>query len=280
VTGVADATERQKLYADTMTSGEMAEHRGRNGLLLLPVGCFEMHGYQAGMSTDSVTAQAASEVFAREWDGVILPTVHYTFPGASGPWPGTVSISPRDTIDYLLAVVRAILRNGFKKVVVVSSHGPNSSVLQMVFRTLLDESGELPIHIGTTGDFYTWVEEEYGHNHREAAKYLAALYMLGRLDEFDPEASEDELAEGPTFPCASYGRLRRRRVGVAYYFLEPNQHVGRYPGLTRDDAPRLAERWKQSLLTMARGLPEDYEAFQQDMWAAMAEEPWREIDET
>jgi len=274
---VADATGRLRLYADTMTSGEMNEHRARNGILLLPVGCFEMHGYQAGMSTDSITAQAASEVFAREWDARILPPVHYTYPGASGPWPGTVSISPRATMDYLLAVIRAVLRNGFKKLVVVSSHGPNSSVLQMVFRTILDEDGEVPIHVGNTGDFYQWVEEEYGHNHREAAKYLAALYMLGRADEMDPAASLDELAPGPSWPCESYGRLRRRGAGMAYYFLEPNQHVGRFPGLTLEDAPRLAERWKESLLEIARGLPEDYEAFQQDMRDALAEQPWRDL---
>lgn len=276
--GVADATEMKKITADTMTSGEMAEHRRRNGIVLLPVGCFEMHGVHAGMSTDSITAQAACQVLAREWDAVIMPPVHYTYPGASGPWPGSMAISPRATIDYLLAVVRAILRNGFKRLVVVSSHGPNSSVLQMVFRTILDEEGEIPILFSPTGDFYKWVEEEYGYNHREAAKYLAALYMLGRHGEFDPSAGEDELLEGPSFPFESYGRMRRHGATMSYYFVEPNNHVGRYPGLTLDDAPRLAELWKKALLEKARGLPEDYAAFQQDMWAAMADEPWADLE--
>ncbi len=271
------AENGKKLYADTMTSGEMAALRERNGILLLPVGCFEMHGVHAGMGTDSITAQAACEVLAEEWDAAVLPPIHYTYPGASGPWPGTVAVTSRETIDYILAVVRAIFRNGFKRLVIVSSHGPNSSALQMVIRTVFEESGDIPILFSPTGNFYKWVEEEYGYPHREAAKYLAALHMLGRQGEFDPSAEEEEKLEGPSFPFKSFSKLRGHSARTTYYFVEPNQHVGRYPGLTWYDAPRLAELYRKALLENAKGLPEDYDQYQQDMWQAMKDRPWKDI---
>ena len=39
--------------ADTMTSPQMAAHRRDGGILLLPVGCFEMHDRHVGLSCDT-----------------------------------------------------------------------------------------------------------------------------------------------------------------------------------------------------------------------------------
>jgi hypothetical protein len=274
---VTDSTEPmgRKVFADTMTSGEMAAHRRRNGIVLLPLGCFEMHGVHVGMSCDSFIAEAICRYVAEDWDAVILPTIHYTFPGGTGPWPGSVAVRPEETYAYVLAVVKAILRNGFKRVVLVNLHGPSGFVLQMVLRQLFEETSELPILFAPRyGEFCRRVEEEFGHPHGEAACYLASLYTCGRHGEFDPSAAEDELQEGPGHPFESYGALRRHSAAAAFYFTEPRNHVGRYPGLKLEDAPRLAEMWREVTMESAKGLPEDYERFQQDMLEAVKGSPW------
>ena len=118
------------------------------------------------------------------------------------------------------------------------------------------------------------LEEEFGQPHGEAAMLLASLYMVGRHGEFDPSATKTQKLEGPRYPFPSAWTLRKHGVTLPYYFVKPNNHVGRYPGLTLDDAPRLAEIYRDVILETARGLPEHYDRYQKDMWKAMEEAPW------
>ncbi len=264
----------RKILADTMTTVEMAAHRRKNGIILLPVGCHEMHGTQIGCGCDTFEADAACRVLAPEWDAVVLPPIAYTFGGATGPWPGTVSLHPRETIDYVSAVVRAILRTGFKRVVLVSIHGPSQEYLAMALRGVFEDTGELPIQFFPKWDeFSRLVKEEYGDPHVCTSSVLAALYIMGRHGDFDPACIGDETVER-TRPLESLTTLSKHGVHAPYRFLRPEDHVGRRPGLTLDDAPRLAELFRQAILTNAAGLPEDYERYQKDMAKATADAPW------
>ena len=66
-------------------------------------------------------------------------------------------------------------------------------------------------------------------------------------------------------------------MNLPYYFVEPNNHVGRYPGMTLEDAPRMAEIYTRLILEKAKGLPEDYEKYQKDMWGAIKKAPWKDM---
>ncbi len=270
----SDESKGRKILADTMTSGEMAAHRARNGIVLLPVGCFEMHGPLVGMSCDSFLAEAACRVVAEEWDAIIMPTIHYTYPGATGTWPGTVCVLPRDALDYAVAVTKAIVLNGFKRLVLVSLHGPNDFVLSATIRTIFEETGQMPIlFIPAYEEFCLRVEQEMGQPHAEAAGYLASLYICGRHGDFDPATEEGE-AIPRTTPFESLRQLSRHGVRTPYRYVRPQDHVGRLAGMTLDDAPRLAELYREAILERAKGLPEDYEKFQADTWQAVKDAPW------
>ncbi|MFW6189732.1 MAG: creatininase family protein [Planctomycetota bacterium] len=264
--------------ADTMASGEMAEHRRRDGIVLLPLGCFEMHGVQVGMGCDTFEALAACRVLAQELDAVVMPPIHYTFAGATGPWPGTVNLRPQEVMAYIKAVVKAILRNGFKRLILVSIHGPSSMYIRMVLREVFEETGELPILLRPNwGEFRDWVEEEFGQPHGAAASYLAALHICGRHGEFDPHADEQRTRPN-TMPFDSWRELIGRGVSTPYRYVRPEDHVGQYPGLEMEDAPRCAEAFGRAVLSGVEGLPEAYEKFQADMRRALKEAPWDDYD--
>jgi hypothetical protein len=268
----------RRIFADVLSATEMAAHRRKDGIVLLPLGCFEMHGPHASMACDSFLAEASCRILAEEWDAIIMPTIHYTYPGASTPWPGTVSISFRETLDYVVAVMKAILRNGFRRLVVISLHGPSNSMVDLALRTVFEETGEIPILFAVPyGEISQEILKQYGANHDEGAQLLASLYICGRHGEFDPRATEAEKLEGPGWPFPSVSRLRRHGVNFPYYFVKPNNHVGRYPGLTLADAPKLAELYRRMILEKARGLPEDYAAYQRDMRKAFKDAPWKDM---
>jgi hypothetical protein len=272
------ASKPKRIFADVMSSVEMAAHRRKDGILLLPLGCFEMHCVHMGMSCDTFLVDAACRVLAETWDAVIMPPIHYTYPGASTPWPGTVSIMPRETLDYVIAVIRAIHENGFRKLVLVSLHGPSDAMLSVAMREVFELDGELPILFSPDySEFTRRVKEELGQPHGEAAALLASMYMVGRHGEFDPSAKKTEKLEGPAYPFPVAWTLRQHGVTFPYYFVEPNNHVGRYPGMTLDDAPRLAEIYREVIVAKAKGLPKTYDQFQKKMWAAMDKEPWADF---
>jgi len=274
----ARATTSKKLFADTMTTAEMAAHRRRSGILLLPVGCFEMHDMHVGMSCDTFLVEAACRILAEEWDALILPTIHFTYPGATARWPGSVRILPREALDYTMAVVKGILRNGFKRLVLVSIHGPNTPMIELALRHIFEETSELPIlFMPDEGALLRRVEEEFGHPHGEAAYYLASLYICGRHGEFDPATNESEMHPRHVPAFESLGKLWRRGVSGPLVYATPWDHVGRYPGLTLDDAPRVAEIFREQILKQGRGLPDDYERYQQDIWQALKEAPWDKL---
>lgn len=268
----------RKVFADTMTSAEMAAHRRKNGILLLPVGCFEMHDAHVGLACDTFLVEAACRILAEEWGAVILPPIHYTYPGATARWPGSVRILPREALDYTIAVVKGILRNGFRRLVLVSMHGPNTPMIQVALRHVFEETGEVPIlFMPDEGALWRRVEEEFGYPHGEAAYYLASLYICGRHGEFDPATSEKQMHPRHVPAFESLGKLWRRGVSGPLVYATRWDHVGRYPGLTLDDAPRVAEIFREQLLQQARGLPEEYERCQQDIWQALKDAPWDEL---
>jgi hypothetical protein len=268
----------KKYYADVKNSVEMAAHRRKNGILILPVGCFEMHGPHACMSCDTFLAEAIACVLAETWDALILPPIHYAYPGATALFPGTIDISPEATRDYIKAVVMAILQNGFNKVVIVSLHGPNFPMLEHVLRSIFRETHQTPISYAPNyGECLKRIEAKWGQPHGEAMLMLGSLHILGHHGQWDPQCQGDTQLTGPADPFESAAKLRGNGVSFPFLFVEPNNHVGRYPGLKLDDAPAAAAILREVILATAQGLPANYETFQQDMRRALTEKPWEKL---
>lgn len=268
----------RRFFADVMNTREIAALQKRGAIALLPVGCFEMHGVQAALGCDTLIAEAACRVLAEIWDAVIFPPVHYTYPGASTPWPGTVAILPRDAFDYVVAVLAALMKNGFKKVVLVNFHFPNDHVIQLAMRQVFETTGEIPLYYQLNYEnFYQDVKNATGADHGEAAMLLAALYLLGRQGDFDPATTPAEQLDGPGVPFPACDELRRRKASAPCYFTKPNQHVGRYPGLTLSDAPQMAALFRDMILKTALGLPEAYDQLQREMRQALKAAPWANL---
>jgi len=79
---------------DLLTSKEAAEYLERNDLAILPVGCVEEHGPLIPLGCDTFMDTAIALMLAERWDCVVLPAVPYVYTGASGPWPGSISVGP------------------------------------------------------------------------------------------------------------------------------------------------------------------------------------------
>ena len=104
----------------------MAEERDRGArIALLPVGSFEQHGPFLPLCTDTVVAVTVARAIGAGRPVLQLPPVTISCSHEHAAWPGTVSISAATLYAVVTDVARSLRRSGVEARVVVSGHGGN-----------------------------------------------------------------------------------------------------------------------------------------------------------
>lgn len=110
-------------------------------LLLFPVGSCEQHGPHLPTFTDSLEAQAVAEgVESRMSDRVLmLPTL---WVGASEhhlPFGGTLTVRTETHITLLIELLQPLLADGYRRLLILNSHGGNTDTIHVALRRLQQE---------------------------------------------------------------------------------------------------------------------------------------------
>jgi len=235
-----------------LTTGEIKKYLARNDLALLTVGCTEMHGEHAPLSCDTIIDEAFTRLFTTRAQAVCFPPVHYAFTGATSPFPGTVSIPLECATDYLKNILRALFRGGFRRVIVVGSHGPHGFFIPYVLRSLFEETADaVAVHCSPSNYLEAddikriWRNDSYWLG--ENGLLLGAAKYLGLEKLIDPKRWSTKENTGSPHP--SLKKLRRAKLHVPYHFSEPNQHLAPLSGLD------YARGYKMLELAVKRALP-------------------------
>ena len=270
---IAKKSETAVPFADVrmelMSSRDVQQYLRRRDLVILPVGCFEMHGPLVPLGCDSFIDWAMGLLLARQWKCPCLPPIFYTFPGASGPWPGTVDISNRATIDYVQAVVLALLKGGFRRVVVVGSHGPLAAMMQCVLRDVFQTTGQAILHVQPYNLVMKKMEEArvpFG----EPGVVLASMKLLGLAGAFDPASRVDRPLE---FPLPSIHGLRKCQAAMPWIFAKDYQHTGMNQKLKAAHADKIVDALAHAAREM-KDLPRHFARFQREMAKLYKDKPW------
>jgi creatinine amidohydrolase len=102
------------------------EERERDAdVALLPVGSFEQHGDFLPLATDSVIAVTVADAIAAAHPVLRLPPVTISCSHEHAAWRGTVSISAATLYAVVTDVAESLRRSGIDKLVLVSGHGGN-----------------------------------------------------------------------------------------------------------------------------------------------------------
>jgi creatinine amidohydrolase len=125
-----------------MTREDVARMR-RKPVVLLPVGAVEQHGPHLPLGADIIQPVTVLERVAERTGAVLAPTIPYGVVQASRPFPGSVSVSFDALRAYTRDVLSDLVRNGFKRVVVVSGHaeGVHLAALRDAAKEVVDRGG-------------------------------------------------------------------------------------------------------------------------------------------
>ncbi len=133
------------MILDEMTWQDAREAVARNAYFILPAGSIEQHGHHLPLSTDTITAFELAKGVALQRDAVIAPALSYTphsrpsGGGGGDEFPGSIGIPAKVMIPFVEAILRDVLRHGYRRIVVISAHYENGFPLSDALSTVMRE---------------------------------------------------------------------------------------------------------------------------------------------
>src|SRR6202162_2990738 len=220
-------------YLTSLTNTEIEEYLKRNDVIFIPVGNVEVHG---GFPTDCeyVGPLAFAQKMAEEADGLVLPNLAYFFPGGTVVGKGTVYITPSEGLPYLKAIARSLLRQGFRRQIFLTDHGPSPQTLSPLVREIFDETNDQILYI-EIGGLMRKVNADFN-------KVLFGAYsVVSRLEDIPLNVTQ-VMPEHPMDP--SLNKLQALGPGsraIGAYFGEPGEHGGLAKPITAEQRAQFAK---------------------------------------
>ncbi|QDL12366.1 creatininase family protein [Brasilonema octagenarum UFV-E1] len=179
-------------------------------VIIQPVGSIEQHGLHLPLIVDAAIGMAVLGKALEKLDTSIpayaLPILYYGKSNEHWHFPGTMTLSAETLIATLMEVGESVYRAGFRKLVLMNSHGGQPQVMEIVARDLhikYDEFLVFPLftwrvpHI--TSELVTLKEKQVGIHagDAETSLMLAILPEQVKMDaavaEYPPEQPEGSL---------------------------------------------------------------------------------------
>jgi creatinine amidohydrolase len=136
-------------YLTALTNPEIEEYLKRNDVIFVPVGTVESMG---AFPTDLeyTMAEAYALKMAQEADGLVLPHVMYFYPGVTVTGRGSVYVSQDVGLAYLKEIARSLLRQGFRRQIYTSAHGPSNQYVGALVREFFEETKDPILYVETS----------------------------------------------------------------------------------------------------------------------------------
>jgi creatinine amidohydrolase len=108
----------------------------KDRVAILPVAATEDHGPHLPLDTDTLIVTRLVEVVAERIpeDVVVLPTVPFGFNAHHFDFPGVIHIEPETLIAFLTDITKSLVRHGFRRMLILNSHGSNAPVIDLAAR--------------------------------------------------------------------------------------------------------------------------------------------------
>ena len=114
------------LHLDRMTWVEVkAEINGGRDTVIVPLGSTEQHGRHMPLGTDTVLGDEIGRGLAERLEAFLAPTVRFGCSEHHLFFPGTISLSRETFQRVVIDVVKSLSRHGFRRIVLLPTHGGN-----------------------------------------------------------------------------------------------------------------------------------------------------------
>lgn len=144
-------------FLPRLSTAEIAALDRERSLLVLPIASVEQHGGHLPVFTDSLLNEGLVEGAvdrlppdAAVW---VLPPVYYGKSTEHCDFSGTLSLSTETLLAVLRDLLAGLSGDGWRKLLIVNSHGGNPEILALAARDARAGLG-LNVYVVNTGDLY------------------------------------------------------------------------------------------------------------------------------
>lgn len=171
-----------------------------NVVIIQPVGAIEQHGPHLPIAVDSaislgVLGKALSKL-DRDLPAYALPCLYYGKSNEHIGFPGTITLSVQTLLAVITEMALSIYRSGFRKLILMNSHGGQPQIMEIAARDLHQEHPDFSVfplftwrvpHV--VGEMLTPQEREYGI-HAGDAETSIMLSLLPQQVQMDKAVKE------------------------------------------------------------------------------------------
>lgn len=249
--GQAPPQMRTRIFTH-MTNTEIEQYLKHNDVIFIPVGTVEPHA-ELPIDAEYVGPLAFAMKLAEEGDGLVLPGLTYFFPDATVVGRGAVHVTPSEGMAYLLTIAHSLLRQGFRRQVYITGHGPSFQTVSPLVRRFYDET-HVPI-LYLESAMFRRPTGSRPPNFADFSKMLYGAYAIaGRLDDIPLNLSEPV----PVHP-ADPGINQLFPVGpqsgtAGFYMSHYTDHIGPAKPVTPEERTQFAKEGAEMLEESAKSI--------------------------
>ena len=111
-----------------------------NIVIIQPIGAIEQHGHHLPLVVDAAISEGVLgktlELLPSDIPAFALPTLYYGKSNEHAGFPGTISLSATTLGSLLAEVATSIYQAGFRKLILMNSHGGQPQIMEIVARDL------------------------------------------------------------------------------------------------------------------------------------------------
>ena len=183
-------------YIQTTVRHEVVENRRKNDIVLIPVGCTELHGQHTVSAMDTLftshMAEGVRRYTARRGAPVNLalpPLMYGTHPHHHVGMAGTVIVREEVAKELLIDVMLGLWNDGFRKQIIINNHGQywmlDSALQQFMKRYQLPGVFQVVEWTSVVREFYRDVgrggEYETGFAHADEGETSMGLLLFPEM---------------------------------------------------------------------------------------------------
>lgn len=137
-----------KNYLPHMTWPEVEALAQRTDMVIIPLGALEQHGHHLPIGTDILNGIERAKLIAQRTDVLVAPIL---LPGNSPyhlGFPGTITLSLETIQSVYVEAAASLLRHGFKRFLILNSHGGNRNVSRFIADRINHETAGIALELG------------------------------------------------------------------------------------------------------------------------------------
>lgn len=226
---------------------------------ILPIGILEKHGPGVPIGSDLIRARAWADRATKNEYAVVFPDYFYGQINEAKQQYGTFSIPSKLAMELLEATTKEIARNGFKKIIIINSHGGNPQMIRYFIQNQLEKQKDYVVYFfepeisESVADQIKKVRktdpsyDKHG-GEREASEIL---YLRPELTKLDRSANESgENLKRLKLPNTLY-------TAIWWYASYPNHYAGKAAYASNELGKIVTENTVSSLIEAIKAVKND-----------------------